>query len=157
MSRHPWLALALALMSATPGSALAEGDISGRYRIQPGGTVVAIGHCDAGALCGRVIALGDLPTTDANNPAPALRERRLCGLAVLNDLKWRNGSWQGAFYDPHTGSDYQISMMLSDTGAVSVSGYSGKPVLSRRMARSFEVWERIAAPDEFCGNAAATS
>ena len=107
-------------------------------------------------MCGRIVGLGALPPTDANNPAPALQDRPLCGIAVLDDLEWQNGSWRGSFYEPRNGTNYTISVTPLANGAVRVTGYSGQPVLSRTLSRGFEVWERITEPAASCG-AATTS
>ena len=84
MSRHRWLpvlaVLALVPLASPPAAAPAAPsgpDIAGQYRAVRSGMVVTIGGCDNGRLCGRIVALGNLPPTDANNPAPSLQARPL--------------------------------------------------------------------------------
>jgi uncharacterized protein (DUF2147 family) len=147
----------LALLPAAAPAAPSGPDITGQYRAVLSGMVVTIGACDGGRMCGRIVALGNLPPTDANNPAPALQARRLCGAAVLDRLEWQNGSWRGTLYDPQNGSDYRVSVDPAENGAVRISGHSGRPVLSRTYSRAFEVWERVAPPVDPCSGAVATS
>src|SRR3954464_15644387 len=104
--------------------------------------IVAIGSCDSGRMCGRISGLGDLPPAVANNPTQELRVRPLCGLAVIDGLEWQNGSWRGTLYEPQTGTNYAISVAPVQNGAGRVTGYSGRPVLSRTLVRPFEIWER---------------
>ena len=95
MSRHRWLPVLVALLPTAGLAAPPAPDIAGQYRAAGTGMVVAIGSCAHGRMCGRIVGLGALPPTDANNPAPALQDRPLCGIAVLDDLEWQNGSWRG--------------------------------------------------------------
>ena len=76
---------------------------------------------------------------------------------MLDGLQWQGGSWNGTLYDPQNGTDYSVSVNPVEKGAVRVTGHSGRPVLSRTMSRSFEVWERVAPPASPCNAAAATS
>jgi uncharacterized protein (DUF2147 family) len=159
MSCRRWLPV-LALFALLPTAAPAApspADITGQYRPVRTGMVVTIGACDGSRLCGRIVALGDLPPTDANNPAPALQARRLCGATVLDRLEWQNGSWRGTLYEPQNGTDYTISLTPAENGAVRVTGHSGRAVLSRTYSRAFEVWERVAPPTSPCDGATATS
>jgi uncharacterized protein (DUF2147 family) len=159
MSRHRWLPV-LALLAFVPTAAPATppaADITGQYRAVRTGMVVTIAACDGNRLCGRIVALGDLPPTDINNPAAALQARRLCGATVLDRLEWQNGAWRGTLYEPQNGTDYWVSMAPAENGAVRVAGHSGRPVLSRTYSRAFEVWERVAPPATPCDGTAATS
>ena len=159
MSCYRWLTV-LALLAILPAAAPAAPsgpDITGQYRAVRTGMVVTIGACDGNRMCGRIVALGNLPSTDANNPAPALQVRPLCGTTVLDRLEWENGSWRGTLYEPENGTDYSISVAPAENGAVRVTGYSGRAVLSRTYARSFEVWERVAPPAVPCNGPALTS
>ena len=121
--------------------------------------VVAIAACDGSHLCGRIVALGQLPPTDTNNPTPALQMRPLCDLQVLviDGPEWQKGDIRGSFYEPQNGTDYAISVAPAANGTLRVTGHSGRAVLSRTMVRPFEIWERVASPAAPCGSAAVTS
>jgi uncharacterized protein (DUF2147 family) len=159
MFRYRWLPVLtlLAILPAAAPAAPPGPDLAGQYRAARNGMVVTIGACDGDRLCGRIVALGDLAPRDANNPVPALQARPLCGATVLDRLEWQNGSWRGTFYEPDNGTNYTISVSPAENGAVRVTGYSGRAVLSRTYARSFEVWERVAPPAAPCDGAATTS
>jgi hypothetical protein len=164
MSRRRWLpALALSgllsvafLPAAAPATPSAP-DITGQYRAVRTGMVVTIGACDGDRMCGRIVALGDLPPTDANNPAPSLQARPLCGTTVLDRLESQNGSWHGTLYDPQNGTDYRVSLAPAPNRAVRVTAHSGRAVLSRTYLRSVEVWESVAPPAAPCNGPIATS
>ena len=81
----------LALLTLSD-AARAAPDIAGYYLMPPNSllaspwraaTVVALYPCNTDKFCGRIMALGDLPATDAKNPEPARRQRALCGLQIL--------------------------------------------------------------------------
>ncbi len=158
MYRYLWLPVLFLLPVAAP-AAPAVAEIAGQYRAAGSGMVVAIDRCDGGRLCGRIVALGDLPPTDAANPAPGLQARPLCGLVVMviDPPEWQKAGMGGSLYEPRNGTDYAISVAAADNGALRVVGYSGRPVLSRTMTRAVAIWERVAPPTAPCGGAAATS
>src|SRR4051794_29308010 len=110
MYHRRWLPILFAML---PTAALAFGaapDITGQYRAERSGMVVALGTCAGGRVCGRIVALGDLPSTDANNPVLELRQRPLCGVTVIDGLEWQNGGWRGMFYEPQNGTNYSITV-----------------------------------------------
>ena len=99
-----------ALMSLVVPRTPALAAVPGGVWLIDGKAAVQIFDCD-GLLCGRILWLqtprdpqGRL-NRDRNNPDPALRQRRLCGLTVLWGLRstgpdrW-GGGW---FYNPDDG------------------------------------------------------
>ena len=70
---------------------------------------------------------GAEPNRDKNNPDPALRQRRLCGLTVLWGLRptgpdrW-GGGW---FYNPDDGKTYNVSAELRSADLIVARIYSG--------------------------------
>jgi uncharacterized protein (DUF2147 family) len=71
-------------------------------------------------LCGRILWLkfprdsaGDL-VRDRKNPAPALRDRELCGLTIVTGLKpLGHNRWGGGrFYNPDDGKTYNVAAAL---------------------------------------------
>lgn len=86
-------------------------------------------------LCGRILwlliprnAQGELDR-DKNNPNPALRQRRLCGLTVLWGLRpagqdrWKGG-W---FYNPDDGRTYDVLARLKSADVLIARIYLGIP------------------------------
>jgi uncharacterized protein (DUF2147 family) len=98
---------------------------------------VAVQIFDCGTLlCGRILWLetprdpqGRLDR-DKNNPDPALRQRRLCGLTIFWGLRstgpdrW-GGGW---FYNPDDGKTYNIEAELTSAGTIIARIYVGIPL-----------------------------
>src|SRR3954452_12209897 len=88
-----------------------------------------------GLMCGRIVWLqrpsgpdGQL-RLDENNPDPALRRRRLCGLTILGELhpSGRN-RWQGGwFYNPDDGETYSISAEFRSADILAARIFRGLP------------------------------
>ena len=97
-----------------------------------GEAAVQIFECNS-LLCGRIRWLqaprdpeGQLKR-DKRNPDPALRQRELCGLTVIRDLRssgpdrWDDG-W---FYYPDSGKTYNMKLELTASGALVARLYLG--------------------------------
>lgn len=90
-----------------------------------GEAAVEIFNC-SGLICGRLLWLqapldpGGQLKRDKKNPDPALRERELCGLTVIWDLRsagpnqWNDG-W---LYYPKSGQTYSVKAELTSSGAL---------------------------------------
>jgi uncharacterized protein (DUF2147 family) len=97
-----------ALLPAAVSAARLPADLAGSYRL-PGGAIITIATCGPGKMCGHLVVLGDLAATDANNPAAELQSRPLCGATVLDRIEPSDHYWRGVLYDPHNGTEYNIS------------------------------------------------
>jgi uncharacterized protein (DUF2147 family) len=64
---------------------------------------------------------------DKRNPDPALRQRELCGLTVIRDLRSSGPNhWDdGWFYYPDSGKTYNMKMELTPSGALVARLYLG--------------------------------
>lgn len=99
-------------------------------------------------LCGRIVWLKDpnakngRPLTDILNPDLNQRQRPICGLQVIGNLKRQsNGSWDnGWIYDPKEGKSYDVEISLRAPDKLQVTGYLGVKFLSE----SF-IWTRASA------------
>ena len=120
----------LASSHTTSGAAVPQG-----VWLMDARVAVQIYNC-ADLLCGRILWLqiprdpqGELDR-DKNNPDPALRQRHLCGLTVLWNLRpagsqrWRGG-W---FYDPENGRTYNVSAQLKSADVLIARVYLGIPL-----------------------------
>lgn len=98
---------------------------------------VAIEIFDCGGLkCGRILwlrdsrnSLGELDR-DKNNPDPAMKQRRLCGLTIFGGLRLRERDrWtDGWFYNPDDGETYSISVESSAVDGLTARIYRGTPL-----------------------------
>ena len=76
---------------------------------------------------------------DDLNPDPALRDRPLLGLAIMQGFeaagegKWKNGR----IYDPNSGKTYKCKLTLVDENTLELRGYIGISLLGRT-----ERWSR---------------
>lgn len=77
---------------------------------------------------------------DEKNPNPALRNRDVSGLVILQDFEHDGGdTWQGgSIYDPREGKTYACKMTLKQVNGLSIRGYVGISLLGRS-----EVWSRV--------------
>ena len=118
-----------------------------------GEAAVQIFDCN-GMLCGRILWLqaprdpqGQLKR-DKSNPDPGLRQRELCGLAVIRDLRPTDPShWdEGRFYNPDSGKTYNVKMELTSSDALVARFYQGisfvgeTKTLSRVLHGTSEGW-----------------
>lgn len=124
------LALTAALMACALPAQAAE-PVHGDWLTQSGSAKVRVAPCaDKARLCGVVVWLkapvdkAGRPTTDANNPDPALRTRPVVGLQLIRDFKpAANGRWtDGRIYDPQTGRTYASKLSLNPDGTLKVEG-----------------------------------
>jgi len=128
-------ACAMGAMSLAP--AAMAGAPQGVWLID-GEAAVQIFDCE-GKLCGRILFLesphnpqGELKR-DKRNPDPALRERELCGLNVIWDLRPAGPDhWEGGrFYNPDSGKTYDVKMELTASDALEARFYQGASFLGQ--------------------------
>jgi uncharacterized protein (DUF2147 family) len=117
---------AAALLALTlAGTANAAQPIAGRWLTQDGSAIVQIGPC-GGGTCGRIAtvlkARPGAPTTDVNNPDPALRNRPVVGTTILSGFSDAGDDWRGRIYDPRNGKSYKSIVARSPDGTLKVKG-----------------------------------
>lgn len=131
--------LALLLASTMAGIAHAHtssAEVAEGVWLVDGEAAVQIFDCNS-LLCGRLLwlqtprdAQGQLKR-DKRNPDPALRQRPLCGLTVIRDLRSSGPNhWDdGWFYYPDSGRTYNIKMELTSSDALVARFYLGASFL----------------------------
>jgi uncharacterized protein (DUF2147 family) len=96
-------------------------------------------------ICGKIVWLkvpkyidsNDGPVgmtkVDRKNPNPALRNRPILGLQVVNGLTARGDSkWdKGVCYDPESGKSYKCKMQLKSPNRLKMRGYIGISLIGR--------------------------
>lgn len=124
MKRKALILVAAFGLSAITSPAWAADPIAGRWLTEGGQAIVAIKPCGP-ALCGSIERVvkptPGAPTTDANNPNPALRSRPYVGLTILTEFKDGGGDWRGQIYDPKSGKTYR-SILKADGNNLAVKG-----------------------------------
>ena len=92
--------------------------------------------------------LAGQPKTDRENQDPALQERAIIGLPIMNGFRYagKNRWVDGTIYDPENGKTYKCYLWLTKDGSLKVRGYVGislfgrtsewTPVLTRASAAS---------------------
>lgn len=119
----------------------------GYWLSEKGGVVIEILPCGK-KLCGRTVwlkkaftKLGDI-RRDENNPDPALRDRPLCGLTVIEGLKPESSgnAWSGGIlYEPKRGMRFDIDIeTVGDR--LRLQAYLGLPILGQE-----QTWQRPGA------------
>jgi uncharacterized protein (DUF2147 family) len=132
---------------------MASGEVPQGVWLIKGHAAVQIFDCN-GLLCGRLLWLkaphdsqGQLKR-DKRNPDSALRQRELCGLTVIWDLRSTGPNhWDdGRFYYPDSGKTYNIKMELTSSDALVARFYQGislvgeTKTLSRVLHGTSEGW-----------------
>jgi uncharacterized protein (DUF2147 family) len=125
----------LLLVTAMAGMAparMARGEAPQGIWLVNGEAAVQIFDCN-GLLCGRILWLqaphdsqGQLKR-DRRNPDSALRQRELCGMTVIRNLRSSGPNhWDdGWFYDPDSGKTYNVKMVLTSPDELVARFYRG--------------------------------
>lgn len=123
-----------------------EGDKGGRARVE-------ITRTDDGTFRGEIVWLEEPefppgsehagePKRDLENPDPALRDRPVLGLPILEGFTYEgDGTWSGGtIYDPANGKTYKAKLSLDGAGddTLDVRGYVGVPLFGRTTT-----WKRV--------------
>jgi len=94
-----------------------------------------------GSIAGSPDDSGKRKPTDRDdlNPDPALRDRLLLGLIIMDGLTYAGeGKWKnGRIYDPNSGKTYKCKLSLVDENTLELRGYIGISLLGRT-----ETWTR---------------
>lgn len=126
----------VAALALTHGSARAAA-LTGVWLID-GRVAVQMFDC-SDLLCGRILWLlkprdpQDRLDRDKNNPDRVLRQRKLCGLTIIWNLRatGRNRWGGGWFYNPDDGETYSVSAQLSPADALIARIYAGAPLFGK--------------------------
>ncbi len=145
-------AAALAIgAAAAHGAARAEDGVFGFWRVESGAAVVEIAPCGEQA-CGRIVGLRDplgedgAPLRDRRNPDAALRDRPICGMALLGGFTRDDDGWEGGtIYSAEDGETYSATMRLDAPDALRLRGYVGVPLFG-----ATQRWTREAGPGGGC-------
>jgi uncharacterized protein (DUF2147 family) len=134
------------VLAAMWSTALAA-DPQGVWLTEDKDAVLTITNC-GGQLCGRIIWLEsatDLSGSlllDQNNPDPAKKTQRICGLVVMSGIKPSGpDTWDGYVYNPQDGNTYSGNITVLSDQALKLRAYVGLPIFGRS-----ETWTRVTSP-----------
>jgi uncharacterized protein (DUF2147 family) len=149
------LAMATSLFCLTAGTANARIDGTGVWYDDSGRGAVHMQPCGNAnqSMCGYIVWLKDplkasgKPLTDALNPDPRNRNRPICGLQVIGQLKPQtDGSWDnGWIYDPKQGQSFDVAVRRLDEDKLQITGYLGAKFLGKTF-----VWRRAPQSLDLC-------
>ena len=109
------------LFAAAPATAAVP--IDGRWVVEDGTAVIAVGRCGT-VTCGRIERMlhapSTAPRTDVHNPDPALRDRPFVGISVLSGFADAGDDWRGRIYDPKSGRTYKSIVRRQPDGSLKV-------------------------------------
>ncbi|MBH5320975.1 DUF2147 domain-containing protein [Aurantiacibacter sediminis] len=116
---------AAAAIAVMPSTASAQRSIDGVYLDQGGYVQITVGPC-GNARCGEITRIvrrkpGE-PNRDVHNDNPALRDRPILGIEVLQNLRWDDGAWRGQVYNPEDGGTYRAVVRPGSNGTLRVEG-----------------------------------
>jgi uncharacterized protein (DUF2147 family) len=130
------LFLAVVTTAAVGGVRVASAEGPEGVWLVDGEAAVEIFNCN-GLICGRLSWL-QVPQDpdgqvkrDGKNPDPALRQRELCGLTVMWDLRPTGpNQWDGGWiYYPKSGQTYNVKAELTPSGALLARFYQGSSMV----------------------------
>jgi uncharacterized protein (DUF2147 family) len=142
--------LTVLLLTATTAFGAGMSDILGIWKTERDESKVEIFMCRE-KICGKIIWLKNpiytdsrdgkvgTPVIDRKNPDPALKNRPVLGLQILEGFtaEGSNNWGNGTCYDPKSGKTYRGKIHLAAPGRLELRGYIGIPLFGRT-----SVWTR---------------
>lgn len=140
-ARYSLVAAATAALLGAAASAPAQAQQDpafGMWLRATGTSIIKIEPCGQRA-CGRLVWLRDKtdangqPRMDSENPDPAKRNRRLCGIAIMWGFERTSaGNWEnGKIYKADEGDVYDSYIEIQDDGRLKLRGYLGVSLLGK--------------------------
>jgi uncharacterized protein (DUF2147 family) len=128
-------------------------ELDGYWIDSNGEVVLEVDPCGKGEMCAKVVWLrlpygpDRLPLKDFRNADPALQNRAVCGLKVIEGFtKQPDGTWGGGnVYVPDLGASFSGYAKILSPSQIEVTGYVMLPLFG-----SSEVWTKIAKPAYHC-------
>lgn len=142
-----WTLFVTILLTTTTAFAAGPDDILGLWNTAGGDSRLELFKC-ANKICGKIVWLkvpkyidsADGPIgkikVDRKNPDPAVRNRPILGLQVMQGLTARSGNrWDsGKCYDPESGRSYKCKMQLASPERLNIRGYIGISLIGRNFS-----------------------
>lgn len=118
-----------------------RGDICGKWESAENNLIIQV-YIDGGEFKAKIIWFSDTDGkpmdywTDARNPDPALRSRKILGMSILRGLKYnpKTHSWEdGMVYDSKHGREWNASAYINKKDQLKVRGYWHFKFIGRTM------------------------
>jgi uncharacterized protein (DUF2147 family) len=114
------------LAAMLPISAQAAAPVTGKWMTEERDSIIEIGQC-GNTVCGKVASIlkptaDGKPAIDSYNPNPALRNRPVLGINILNGFTDGGTLWNGQIYDPRKGKTYKSKLTRNANGTLKVQG-----------------------------------
>lgn len=141
-----WTGVAVVLLTATTAFSAGPDDVLGLWKTAGGDSQLELFRC-RDKICGKVVWLkvpkyidsADGPVgktkVDRKNPNPALRNRPILGLMVMQGFtpKGSNRWVNGTSYNPETGKSYKSKMQLKSSKRLELRGFIGISLIGRNL------------------------
>lgn len=135
------LGLIALMTSLSLGTSALASDVTGVWRTSEEGGRIAIERC-GNSICGKILG-GGAPqagrsSTDDKNKNPALRNRQLLGLTIMQGFSGGPQVWTGGtIYNPNDGGTYKASVKLASADSLQVKGCIAPPLCKT------QTWTRL--------------
>lgn len=118
--------MSIILAALAAGAAPSVDDVLGQWRTQTRNGIVEITRC-GNSICGVLVnsdgIRADPQIRDEKNKDASLRTRRLRGLKILENFRWRSAAWSGGtIYNAEDGGTYDATMTLADKDHLRLKG-----------------------------------
>lgn len=130
-------------------------DLNGYWLTQNGRGIVRFAPCaeEGNFVCGHMAWVAEPRNPDGalkrdvNNPDESLRERALCNLQLIGDLKpGGHNLWQdGWVYNPRNGKRYSVKIRVTSEAELVMRGFLGIELFGKN-----QIWTRVENDREGC-------
>lgn len=115
-------AAAALYIGSSPAFALSDKDAYGVWKHPENGSLIRIYECGGGA-CAKIVQVAEAGRKDAKNPNPALRDRPVVGVVIMQGGK-KTGpqTWSGNLYNTLDGETYKGTLQLISETEMKLQG-----------------------------------
>lgn len=107
---------------ATPAFTANPDDAIGNWRHPENGSIISVYKC-GGGICAKVTKVADPSRKDENNPDPALRNRPVEGIVIMENAEPSGEkAWKGNLYNTQDGKTYSGSITLLAADQLKIEG-----------------------------------
>lgn len=117
-----FIAVAAFCIASTEAQALSDEDVLGVWRDPDSGSHIQMYRCGESA-CAKVVQVKEPGRKDVHNPNPALRDRPVVGVVIMNGgKKVAPLQWKGSLYNTRDGGTYDGTLTLVSENQLKLRG-----------------------------------